>query len=788
MSQFRLKVTGGLSTSSQFKMPVVGIPQIPSQPLTAPEQPPSGRQEDDSWLTEPRHTVAPTDGQQSISWLTDAQSNVAQTPSQPLPSLEQYPTQPTSNGAQSVSWLTDSHNNITTTGRQSKLSWWRDADSSESQAISQLSPARTDGHLMVPWGLPSVTGEQQAFAAPDQAISGEQSSVARKQDATAVHGSVGSVGNVGSVAESQMLITGEQGAVTWGGPALPHAPYASYDPYDTFSWSQTLTTGERDAVTWEQPEWEAAALPEAPVRVAESDLPRLERYTPLLALVLNIGLVVLIMLSENTGAFIGLRSSLWPGSLRPSLNDVTNNKNMSPLLFGTNMALFHDWDEPILKSANVRQMLKDIGVRVIRMPTRATLKDETEIAAANAIKAIGAVPLVVISGPEYKGNVLASNQHLLSLITSVFGKQPVYYEFGNESDLQGISAEQYVQVWNAVVPVLKQAYPQARFIGPDMYQFNRRYLKTFVQNARPRPDGVSWHEYTCSVHWSADFCLANIDTWPTHFAQARAAMREAIGTDLPIWISEYNYASDQMLDNDQPVDDGKFSNPAFMQAWTAKAMQALTEGHIYAALQYYATDPPMPLVTSDEKMGIEGKIFQQNYKKIMVDGYTPPQSTGILSEPALKPGTKIEVSFEGADTAGWTSTGAGISAPGVTTAKALDGKQSLRVTLSNSNENDTPFISTTVDKLLSVPKAGQMIHASVFVANKNALVNAKLFVGDSGGNWLYTNDVTLNSGAWTPLWYSLPTDFNGTVGTLGIQFNAARPGVSSDVYVDALYW
>ena len=440
------------------------------------------------------------------------------------------------------------------------------------------------------------------------------------------------------------------------------------------------------------------------------------------------------------------------------------------------------------KSATTRQMLKDIGVRVIRMPTRSTLKDETQIAAANAIKAIGAVPLVVISGPEYQGNVLESNEHLLSLITSVFGTQPVYYEFGNESDLQGIKAEQYVQVWNEVVPVLKQMYPQARFIGPDMYQFNRRYLKTFVQNAKPRPDGVSWHEYTCSVHWSAEFCLANIDTWSVHFAQARAAMREAIGSELPIWISEYNYASDQMLDGDKPIDDGKFSNPAFMQAWTTKAMQALTEGRVYAALQYYATDPPMPLVTGDEKMGIEGNIFQQNYKKIMVDGYTPPQSTGILSPPTLKPGTKMAFSFEGTDTNGWASTGGGISQTSVTTAKALDGKQSLRVTLSNANEDDTPYISTTVDKLPTVPKGGQMIHANVFVANKNALVNAKLFVGDPGGNWFYTNNVTLNAGEWTPLWYSLPTDFNGTVATLGIQFNAAKPGVSSDVYVDALYW
>ena len=51
-----------------------------------------------------------------------------------------------------------------------------------------------------------------------------------------------------------------------------------------------------------------------------------------------------------------------------------------------------------------------------------------------------------------------------------------------------------------------------------------------------------------------------------------------------------------------------------------------------------------------------------------------------------------------------------------------------------------------------------------------------------------TNDTTLTAGQWNQLWYALPSDFNGSAATLGIQLYTAKPGVSSDVYVDALYW
>lgn len=470
-------------------------------------------------------------------------------------------------------------------------------------------------------------------------------------------------------------------------------------------------------------------------------------------------------------------------STAPALNSITNNKDISPLLFGTNMGLYHNADEPMLHSPQTLQALKDIGVRSVRMPTRPTLGDQTEMAAAQAIKDIGAVPLVVIAGPGYpNGSILQTNQHTLSIITKVFGNQTVYYEFGNESDLAGITAQQYVTIWNQVVPVLKQQFPTARFVGPDNYEFTRNYLTTFLQQAKPLPDGVSWHEYACSINWSASVCLENVDAWNVHFAQARAAMQEAIGKTLPIWITEWNYASDT---NGQLVKDGKANNPAFMQAWTEKAMQTLVANRIFAAMQYYATDAPMPLVNNGQ-VGIEGKIFQQEYKTVMVDGKTPPMATMTYPTPTKTVSPNEAFSFEDGNSDGWADGG---GTPLVnTTAQAFDGTHSLQYTLPDNSVTDMPFIAVDVNNMQNAPKAGQTLTAYLYVANPKAIINAKIFVANPQHAWIFANSLTLTAGHWNKIWLGLPETFSNDAAQVGIQFFTSSPGVSTTIYLDSVSW
>jgi len=582
------------------------------------------------------------------------------------------------------------------------------------------------------------------------------------------------------------LSTGQQSIPSM--PSMPSIP--ATQQYATANWPAVDTDPRPSTMPGPSPQKYTPTRPLPPKKPARKKGPAL-----LAAVVCLLMAAAVVVLSQN-GWFLfhskqlartQSHSQVTPTSATPALNSITNNTEISPFLFGTNMALFHDNDEPILNSAATRQQLKNIGVRIIRMPTRTTLSLQTEIAAATDIKEIGASALVVIHGPEFKdGPLYNADQQIIRAMTGVFGNQPVYFEFGNESDLNGINADQYTQQWNQVIPLLKKQFPTARFIGPDNFQFTRRYLKTFLQQANPLPDGISWHEYTCSVNWTAAFCLANLDSWPIHFAQARAAMQEAIGKTLPIWITEWNYTSDQEVINGQPINDGKYNNPAFIQSWTTKAMQLLISNRIFASMQYFATNQPMPLVFNGQ-IGSEGTIFQHMYQSVMVDKKTPAAAYYQGPPPPI-PDPNAQYTFENGGTAGWYAIGQGITPPVNTTARAVDGTHSLMFTLQNVSEDNTATVLAPASTTASPPQAGQMITVYIYVANKDALVNAKIFVADTANSWQFASSITLTSGAWNKVWYSLPMNFTHMIGQFGIQFFTSHPGVATDVYVDDFGW
>ena len=103
--------------------------------------------------------------------------------------------------------------------------------------------------------------------------------------------------------------------------------------------------------------------------------------------------------------------------------------------------------------------------------------------------------------------------------------------------------------------------------GRLAYEYNHDNLTMFLQGAKPRPDAISWHEYTCSYKDPADSCLAHLDLWTTHIGDAHAVMQSTLGTALPIMITEWNYAADQSTQNNGlPFDDGKVQQCQFYKS------------------------------------------------------------------------------------------------------------------------------------------------------------------------------------------------------------------------------
>lgn len=280
-------------------------------------------------------------------------------------------------------------------------------------------------------------------------------------------------------------------------------------------------------------------------------------------------------------------------------------KPLSPLLvYGTNMALYDTGDQIANKPAT-QQTLKQHGIPIMRVPSRFTLADADMVRALQAVKSIGALPLFIVHGPT-DTNALTDDQHLITLAQSVFGNSTVYIEYGNESDLAGINATDYTASWNAVVPQLKAMAPTYKFIGPVTFQADPTYVATFDKNANPRPDFNSWHEYACHPGDSDAHCTAQLATWTEHIQQTNDAVRAAIGTTIPIMITEWNLDAEP---------DARYHNAAYIRQWTTDALHTLASNvhnGLAAAMQYVATNNPnFSLLDGANQPTLQGAAFFQ---------------------------------------------------------------------------------------------------------------------------------------------------------------------------------
>lgn len=332
-------------------------------------------------------------------------------------------------------------------------------------------------------------------------------------------------------------------------------------------------------------------------------------------LVLLIVGAVIVVNGITTGRQAKLSPRPTPAPTQQSSAGSTPAAQASPLLFGTNLGLFTG-DDQVVTSSATRTLMQQIHIRIVRIPMRHSLPDAIEVQAEQAVKSIGAIPLVVLTGLR-NPHALADDTHMIQESNSVFGDTLVYYEFGNEDDWNGVTITRYTQGWNTLIPQFKRLARNGKFIGPVSYEYSHDNLTTFLQGANPRPDAISWHEYTCSYKDPASSCLAHLARWMMHITDARAVMQSTLGIALPIMITEWNYAADQSTQgNGQPFDDGKYNNVAFMTAWTTQALRILAANQVFASMQYSVTNTALPLIAFDNTLTTQGMAFQSLYHTI----------------------------------------------------------------------------------------------------------------------------------------------------------------------------
>lgn len=259
-------------------------------------------------------------------------------------------------------------------------------------------------------------------------------------------------------------------------------------------------------------------------------------------------------------------------------------------VFGVNMSLYGNTDQ-LKDDPATQRLLRSWHVPFVRVPMRPSLSDAVLTDALRAVRAVGAIPVVILNGPGQVADdaaVLTRDLHDLDLVEQVFREHPVYLEYGNEDDLDGVTAQRYTASWNAVIGAIKAKAPQRyEFVGPANYQSNPGYVGTFVAGAHPRPDFVSWHEYVCTAA-NTSTCTSHLANWAKHATAVNAAERSAIGGTIPFLITEWNVDP-----ANSPADEALYADPAFIQPWTAAAideLRSLIPLGLAGAMIYTASD------------------------------------------------------------------------------------------------------------------------------------------------------------------------------------------------------
>ncbi len=439
--------------------------------------------------------------------------------------------------------------------------------------------------------------------------------------------------------------------------------------------------------------------------------------------------------------------------------------SVSPFLFGSNLDLSSN-QTSMLTSSTLPALLQQMHVQILRIPAYSGSSQAMVKKIAQMIKSLGITPLIVLHG-SLDPDALTIDTDLVQTMNTIFSQaqETVYYEFGDEDDSLGVSAARYVFAWNKIIPRLKALAPQALFLGPANYQYNKDFLTTFLQQARPRPDAISWHEYSCASSWSKALCLSHLSGWTQHIAGARVIMQAILKSELPIMITEWNYAANAT------ANDGKSNDSSFLASWTTRAIQTLAASHVFAAMQYTITNSAAPLIEND-RLTTQGMVFQQQYNQLV---------------------TKI--SFEDGGTGGFGKSNTMTNIQNSTDV-ALDGQHSLKITVSNSTNKDYPTLWFAGAPSATDPGIGQTIVAYVYVPRESVPPVANVYVLDSNHRQCaachypgWSVWATLTPGMWTRVSYTVAPGVSMPSSGFGISFTTTSPeAVNTTFYVDTFGW
>jgi uncharacterized protein (TIGR03437 family) len=159
----------------------------------------------------------------------------------------------------------------------------------------------------------------------------------------------------------------------------------------------------------------------------------------------------------------------------------------------------------------------------------------------------------------------------------------------NEPNGNGLTSQQYVDLYNTVVPAMAQADPSIKFLAVELSDFGNQaetYLPAFVSGVTAPVDVLATHFYSTCAQTDSDAKV--FATVPGFVSEVRNIYSQAATqpglAGVPVWVTENNVNSDYALPNGMSacnptqtyVLDPRGASP-FFAAWRSLVFASLGE-------------------------------------------------------------------------------------------------------------------------------------------------------------------------------------------------------------------
>jgi uncharacterized protein (TIGR03437 family) len=156
----------------------------------------------------------------------------------------------------------------------------------------------------------------------------------------------------------------------------------------------------------------------------------------------------------------------------------------------------------------------------------------------------------------------------------------------NEPNGNGLTAQDYVNLYNTMVPAMAQADPAIKFAAVELSDYGQQaesFLPTFVSNVTAPVDVLATHFYsTCNQQDTDDAVFPTVLNFASEVSYIRSELATRPGlAAAPVWVTENNINSDNPLSNGLSACNGtpfvldQRGTSPFFAAWRSLVFELL---------------------------------------------------------------------------------------------------------------------------------------------------------------------------------------------------------------------